>query len=414
MHFFCFNVCTLISRTHEDNLRIFHHEQIIYDHSVYMNEFNHLSPNITHYSSNCANIQKIFQEYLNPNKRYLDFKEVFKNFDYDEDIPDHFTITSGLRQRYRGETPIEIQNMNPNFKEIIVELEVKNKTRHNDKMDQPTRNRLVLKTLIDKYPNFFKEIMNSIKNNDVYVPIMEDYGLIRYGKDDPDSTKHLDEYDSDLELTICDYLNLEITQPKNKEFDSVNELKLQITFTIFGKNYFQFSLKVNDLVVAKKEYRFQASNQLDIAQKVPMQNKIHRVDTDVLIYPEISNEGQFRQGSKYRDDSNGGPIHTINNARFTKPNEDNSRKPIGLDLKKYKSELQDDIGVFDQIHKYKNRNPDNLQIVRARFQKFGKVISKSHTGGKRNRKSHRRSNRKSNRKSNIRSNRRKYTRKQKK
>jgi hypothetical protein len=355
--------------------------QDFYQDIIYMNEFNHLSPNITYFNSNCAHIQKLFQEYLNPKQDYLDFDIIYEEYDM------AYGFRTSFANLYEGVLPEEIKEMNPDLSFITVDIDViDSKKRYYEGYDKYN----VRSILKNEYSNFFKEIMKSIKNNKVYIPIMEDFGLIIDGKDDSFYTKEVPEKDLDLQLTICDYINLEITQPSRKMFMKTKRknLNLSIQFTMYSDTYFEFILKFNNLVVAKKVLKYQGNGDLNIASVVPLQRNITHVPL-LAIYPEDNdelNEVEHRQGIKYRDNNNNNNnnvVHLTNNSRFTKKNEDNSNIPMASDVKKYKPVLNDQDHLFTQLHTNRTLKMGRHSTVKARPQKMAQVNTKVRkTGGR--------------------------------
>jgi hypothetical protein len=324
-----------------------------------MNEYYHLSPNVNHYNSNCIKIQKLFQEMLNPQKVFLEMNEFSFNRYFDKDF-------------YSGNVPKEIKRMNPKLETINVALWIGIERKLEDKW--------FVNTFNDTYPRFFTAIMNSIKDNPVHIPLfLNDSDENNYDSDDDDEHR---EIDPDLGLTTCDYINLEITQPKKDE----KSIRLEIIWRIYNENFFKFTLVLNNLTVAKKIIRLQANENLDIATEVPIQTKIIRVKPTFTAYPDDDvDERQNIQGSKYFDNTTN-LIHSTNNTRFAKKTENVSNIPMAFDVEKYKPTLIDNDRVFNQLHNNINRNSQGLPTVKARFQKYVDVTHKNKTkknkGGK--------------------------------
>jgi hypothetical protein len=341
-----------------------------------MNEYNHISPNVHNYNSNCINIQNLFQEMLNPQKININLKEMKETKD----------VTIFYKNFHKGYVPREIKKMNPEMNLISVSLIVVDEIRRMDELSEEEDNsrfKLFVETFNKTYPRFFTVIMNSIKNNQVYIPLVEDSGMIRYGNNA--NFEFQDQQDPDLGLTICDYINLEITQPG--EFGNNNEknIRIHMTFTIYEENLFEFVLMFNFLVVAKKLIRLQSNKNLNIARDVPIQTNLIRVKPDFTAYPDDHvDERQNIQGSKYYDNTKF-LIHSTNNTRFVKKNENVSNIPMAFNVEKYKPILNDNDRVFNQLHNNTNRNNQRLPTVKARFQKFVNVTNENKTkkkGGK--------------------------------
>jgi hypothetical protein len=336
---------------------------------IYMNEYNHISPNLNNYNSYCIKIQELFEEMLNPQKIHVKFNKL--NVSSDGDI-------RFCKRLHQSNVPREIKLMNPEMESIIVTLEVSDQLYGRGELqlreeEFDSRYKLFVDNFNKSYPIFFTAIMNSLKNNQVHIPLVEDSGMIREGKNIYYSEE--DEIDPDLGLTICDYINLEITQPKKYGYNDIRNIRIDIKYTIYEDNLFEFVLKFNYLIVAKKLIRLQGNKNLNIAKEVPIQTKLIRIKPAFTAYPEIDDDITNIQGNKY-DDGAIDLIHTTNNARYVKKNENVSNIPMAFDVEKYKPTLVDVDGVFNQLHNSINGNSQGLSTVKARFQKLADVTKK--------------------------------------
>lgn len=342
-----------------------------------MNEYNHISPNVQNYNSYCIKIQNLLQEVLNPQKIHVQLNKptIYPS----EDIRLHKIF-------HQSNVPSEIKLMNPEMKLITVTLDVKDNVKGRDTITEgEVRHRYELfeYNFNKSYPKFFIAIMNSIKNNQVYIPIIEDSGMIRERKNwySPEN-----EIEPDLGLTVCDYINLEITQPGKYGKNDEKGIRINIVYTIYEDNLFEFLLKFNYLIVVKKLIRLQANKNLNIAKEVPIQTKLIRIKPAFTAYPEIDDDDVTNiLGNKYHDGAKE-LIHTTNNSRYVKKNENVSNIPMAFDVEKYKPTLIDDDRIFNQLHNNININSQGLPTVKARFQKFVDVTNKNKTrknkGGK--------------------------------
>lgn len=320
-----------------------------------MNEYGHIPPNVTNYNSNCIKIQNLFQERLNPQVIQIKFDQ--------HNDGTHIPL---YKRFYHSNVSKEIKQMNPDMQTITVLLVVRNQTHGNI---EPTYKTYV-DTFNETYPRFFKTVMDSIKNNEVHVPVMIDRGAIREGKDGEDPADS--DIDPDLGLTVCDYINLEITQPKKYGYGKVGEksIRIDIIYTFYEKNLFEFVLRFNYFNVVKRLIRIQSDKSLNVAEEIPMQSTLIRAQPTFTVYPNDDvDERQYIQGSKHRGDT-GELVHTTNNTRFARKNEDVSAIPLANDVQKYKPILFDIDGVFNQIHDSRTINGRGLTTVKARFQKY--------------------------------------------